>query len=340
MNMHYPYALHKLRLDLVRPRCALIVLVVLWAVYLIVLWPWMMRWGAMDAELTMPLSGDELAPVATSTRAITINAPTSEIWQWLVQVGQDRAAFYSYDWLENLLGVDYHNADRIHPEWQHLAPGELVKGAPDGYLGMPATGWRPPIVQPERALYLWGPIVLEPIDSHTTRLIVRSRSAELSLLDRVAAIGCYDPIHFVMERGMMLGIKVRAEGRPDGSLALTLIAAAGWAVAGLGTLSALLVQRWGRVGGALPAAWFAAILLSTGDLLAATAAFIALGLPMAGFVTYGWRWWPSFSVIAAYVLLVLLLVEDAYVAFGLSFLAATLLLVAAAIHPWHRPSLA
>jgi hypothetical protein len=130
----------------------------------------------------MPLPGDEVALVATSTRSITINAPSSEIWQWLMQVGRDRAAFYSYDWLENLLGVDYHNADRIHPDWQHIAPGELVEGTSDGYLGPPAAGWRPPVVQPERALYLWGPIVLEPIDTHTTRLIFRSRSVELSLL--------------------------------------------------------------------------------------------------------------------------------------------------------------
>ncbi|HET9221416.1 MAG TPA: hypothetical protein VFO07_02875, partial [Roseiflexaceae bacterium] len=317
----------------------LVVLVVLWAVYLGMLWPWMVRWGATDAELTMSLPGDEIAPVATSTRAITIDAPTSEVWQWLVQVGQDRAAFYSYDWLENLAGVDYHNADRIHPEWQQLAPGELVKGSPDGYLGMPAVGWRPPIVQPERALYLWGPILLEPIDDHTTRLIVRSRGALVSPIVRAATTALYDPAHFVMERGMLLGIKARAERRPDGSLALTLIAAAGWAAVALGTLSALLAQRWGRLAGLVPAAWFATILLSTGDLLAATAAFIALGLPIAGFVTYGWRWWPTFTVIAAYVLLVLLLAENAYLVFGLSYLAAVLLLVAAAIRSRPRLSL-
>jgi hypothetical protein len=337
MNMHYPYMLYKLRLNLIRPRYALVALAVLWAIYLGMLWPWMMRWGATDAELTMPLPGDEIAPVATSTRAITIDAPTSEVWQWLVQVGQDRAAFYSYDWLENLLGVDYHNADHIHPEWQQLAPGQLVKGTPDGYLGMPATGWWPPIVQPERALYLWGSIVLEPIDSHTTRLIFRSRSAELSPLARVAAVGFYDPVHLVMERGMMLGVKAHAEGRPDVSPALTLIAAVGWAAAGLGTLSALLARRLGRLAGLVPVAWFAAILLSTGDLLSATAAFIALGLPIAGFATYGWRWWPTFTVIAAYVLLVLLLVENAYMVFGLSFLAAGLLLAVADAAP--RPSL-
>ena len=152
MNLHYHSALHKLWLNLVRPRDALLMLAVLWAVYLGVLWPWMMRWGATNAEQTMSLPGDEIAPVATSTRAITIDAPTSEVWRWLVQVGQDRAAFYSYDWLENLLGVDYHNADRVYSEWQQLAPGQLVKGTPDGYLGMPATGWSPPIVQPERAV--------------------------------------------------------------------------------------------------------------------------------------------------------------------------------------------
>jgi hypothetical protein len=332
--------MHRLRLDLVRPRYALVVMVILWTFYLGVLWPWMMRWGATDAELTMPLPGDEIAPVATSTRAITVNASTSEIWQWLVQVGQDRAAFYSNDWLENLLGVDYHNANSVHPEWQHLAPGELVKGTADGYLGMPATGWRPPFVQPQRALYLWGPIVLEPIDSHTSRLIFRTRSAELSLLARVVAVGFYDPVHLVMERGMMLGIKARAEGMPDGSLALMITAAAGWAAAGLGTLFALLMRRWGRVAGLAPAACFAAILMSTGDLLSATAAFIALGLPIAGFVTYGWRWWPTFSVIAAYVLLVLLLAENAYIVFGLSFLAVALLLVAAALRPQPRVPLA
>jgi hypothetical protein len=329
--MQSPYALHTLRLNLVRPRAAVAALVVLWAVYLGVLWPWMVRWGATDAELTMSLPGDEIAPVATSTRAITIDAPTSEVWQWLVQVGQDRAAFYSYDWLENLVGVDYHNADRIHPEWQQLAPGELVKGSPDGYLGMPAVGWRPPIIQPERTLYLWGPILLAPIDSHTTRLIVRSRGAETSPLARAATVAVYDPAHFVMERGMLLGIRARAEGRPDEWPALTLIAAVGWAAAGLGTLGALLAQRRGRLAGLLPAAWFAATLLSTGDLLAATAAFIALGLPIAGFVTYGWRWWPTFTLLAAHVLLVLLLVENAYIVFGLSFLAAAQLLAGAAL---------
>jgi hypothetical protein len=329
MNMRDSAAIHTLQLDFVRPRYALAVLGVLGAIYLGVLWPWMMHWGATDAELTMLLPGDTNAPIATSTRAITIDAPAAEIWQWLVQIGQDRAAFYSYDWLENLLGVDYHNADRVHPEWQQLAPGDLVKGSPDGYLGLPALGWRPPIVQPKRALYLWGPIVLEPIDARTTRLIARTRTAELAPLARAASVVFYDPAHFVMERGMLLGIKARAEGQPQGSLVLSIIAAAGWAAAGCAALCALLVQRWGRVAGLLPVAYFAAILISTADLLSATAGFIALGLPLAGFVTYGWRWWPSFSLVAAFVLLALLLAEDAYTAFGLSFLAAGLLVAAA-----------
>lgn len=73
-----------------------------------------------------------------------------------------------------------------------------------------------------------------------------------------------------------------------------------------------------------------------GDLLSATGAFVALGLPIAGFACYGWRWWPTFSVIAAGVLLLLLLAEDAYLAFGLSFLTAALL-AAATFRPRPRP---
>jgi hypothetical protein len=130
---------------------------------------------------------------------------------------------------------------------------------------------------------------------------------------------------------MLLGIKARAEGQPDRPPALALIAAAGWAMGGLGVLWALLRLRWGRVAGLLPTAYFVAILLSTADLLSATAGFIALGLPLAGFVSYGRRWWPSFSLIAAYVLLVLLLAEDAFVAFGLSLLVIVLLLILAAL---------
>jgi hypothetical protein len=81
---------------------------ILLGLYLSVLYPWINRWGARDAELTMTLPGDGTEPDAmiTSTRAITIQAPANEVWKWVVQLGQDRAGFYSNDWLENLVLSD------------------------------------------------------------------------------------------------------------------------------------------------------------------------------------------------------------------------------------------
>jgi hypothetical protein len=144
---------------------AVVVLIGLIVIYLFFLWPWMMRWGATDAEVNMTLPGDEIVPEVAyqSTRAITISAPTVEVWAWLVQLGQDRAGFYSEDWLENLFLADIHNGYRIHPEWQQLETGGLVRGAPaDAYGGLagPDPGWVVPLLEPGHVLYLWGPIVL------------------------------------------------------------------------------------------------------------------------------------------------------------------------------------
>src|SRR5260370_32742787 len=82
-----------------RPRIALPVFALLIALYFAVLHPWLMTWGATPAEQQIALPGDELAPNpdAQSTRAITINAPAFVVWQWLIQVGQDRGGVYWYD---------------------------------------------------------------------------------------------------------------------------------------------------------------------------------------------------------------------------------------------------
>lgn len=82
--------------------------------------PWMYTWGARDEELTAPLPGDELVagdPVRT-TRAVTVDAPVSDVWPWVAQIGEDRGGFYSYWLLERAVGAGIHNADVIHPEWQ------------------------------------------------------------------------------------------------------------------------------------------------------------------------------------------------------------------------------
>ena len=64
---------------------------------------WHLRWGATDDEVAAAMPGDELVPSSqfTATRALTIDAPPSDVWPWLTQVGIGRAGFYSYDWLDN-----------------------------------------------------------------------------------------------------------------------------------------------------------------------------------------------------------------------------------------------
>ena len=95
------------------------------AAYTIGVRPWHRRWGATREEVARALPGDELvaAPVTSATHAITIRAPAGDVWPWLVQLGQNRGGLYSYQWLENLVGCQMRNTDRIIPELQHLQEG-------------------------------------------------------------------------------------------------------------------------------------------------------------------------------------------------------------------------
>ncbi len=89
----------------------------------LILWPllrsWRLGWGATDEELKWALVGDELVPQPkwSYTQAITIRASAEQAWPWLVQMGQGRGGFYSYEWLENLIGCDTPQAQcRSHPD--------------------------------------------------------------------------------------------------------------------------------------------------------------------------------------------------------------------------------
>ncbi|NBP85773.1 MAG: SRPBCC family protein, partial [Mycobacteriaceae bacterium] len=96
------------------------------------------NWGTTKEECQTPLPGDEMIgePATQTTEGIWIEASAAAVWPWLVQIGQDRGGLYSFERLENLLGLRYRNADRIHPEWQRLAVGEQVRLAPRGWLGL------------------------------------------------------------------------------------------------------------------------------------------------------------------------------------------------------------
>lgn len=162
----------------------------------------------------MPLPGDGLVehPKLNATHAITIQASVKDVWPWLVQMGQDRGGFYSYAWLENLVGCQMQNADQIIPAWQELKVGDEI------WLHPEAPPLRVLTIEPERVIVLekcWT-FFLRPIDEHTTRLIIRGRGdfnpdLQNSILNFILWRGVFEPAHFIMERKMMLGIKQRAE---------------------------------------------------------------------------------------------------------------------------------
>jgi hypothetical protein len=180
---------------------------------------WQLGWGTDRQERIAPLPGDDLVsdPDLVATRAITIQARPGDVWPWIAQLGQNRGGFYSYDWLENLIGCQIHSADQIIPAWQHVAAGDPVNLAPEVALSVA-------LVDPPRALVLSGGVpmgetappyefswsfVLDGRDT-TTRLIVRERYRYVTWWAPLL-VEPVEVISFLMHQKMLRGIRDRAE---------------------------------------------------------------------------------------------------------------------------------
>src|SRR5688572_25500945 len=100
--------------------------------------PLFLAWGAPEELQKLSVSGDVFTDGHKHTRAVLIDATPEEVWPWLVQVGQDRAGFYSYEWLENLFMADMKNVYAIKPEFQQpRQTGDTIWLAnKDNYNGM------------------------------------------------------------------------------------------------------------------------------------------------------------------------------------------------------------
>jgi hypothetical protein len=190
------------------------------AAYILVARPRQLRWGATDEECEGPLPGGDLIENAdiTATRAITIRASADQVWPWIAQLGQGRGGFYSYDFLENLVGCDIHSADRINPEWQDVDVGDEVRFAPE--IGLAVA-----FLEQGRSLVLRGGVpigrtappydftwsfVLRDGPDKTTRLLVRERYTYKRPWARLI-VEPTEVLSFVMSRKMLRGIKNRAE---------------------------------------------------------------------------------------------------------------------------------
>lgn len=175
--------------------------------------------GASGDEASRPFPGDAIvAQAEVSTRAITIQAPAAAVWPWLVQMGQDRAGFYSYDFLERLVGAGIHNADHIVPEWQDLKVGDLMRTyryiasqEPLGWFVEEMEREHALVVRSKTSAWSWA-LVLEPQDAQTTRLLARTRAQRRHGLGGAVDFLISEPAHLIMEIGVLRGVKHRAEG--------------------------------------------------------------------------------------------------------------------------------
>ncbi len=180
--------------------------------------PWHVSWGSTGDEHDRKMPLDDLVerPNFVTNRAITINAPADKIWPWLVQMGElPRGGFYTYSWIERLLGMRTENASVILNDFQHLKPGDHLDR--DGNLVAKA-------LVPNRFIVLGPPagtpngdatwaIELVQVDETSTRLISRVRARVAPNVRGAFWLALLDPGQFVMERKWLLGVKARAEGQ-------------------------------------------------------------------------------------------------------------------------------
>ncbi len=180
--------------------------------------PRLYTWGATAEEVAAELPGDDLveAEAPRSTRAVTVDAPVEAVWPWLVQIGEDRGGFYSYDWLERLAGADIRNADVVHLEWQDVHVGDTVwlgrrygqrarlvvaEVQPKSHLVLMSVPDFERLRRGEKAFGSWA-FHLRPHDGRT-RLLARG-------IGGAVGVTAFDIAHFVMERRMLQGIRDRA----------------------------------------------------------------------------------------------------------------------------------
>ena len=176
---------------------------------------------AREHLLTLP--GDEMIPHAADslTHAITVHCSRRELWPWLIQMGADRAGWYSYDVLDNggrpsadtiLSGLQSPSVGAVFPALPGVRDGFiLLESEPTHWL---VLGWP----APDGGLTVTWSFMLVEIDANTTRLIVRARANDkyrFHGLPKAVGFRLARVVHFIMERKQLLEIARRAERQVD-----------------------------------------------------------------------------------------------------------------------------
>ena len=201
------------------------------AAYALQVRPRLLRWGTTEDEVRGHFPGADIihGGKRTATMAVTIDAPPSRVWPWLVQMGCDRAGWYSWDRLDN---AGRQSARRVHPAWQSLSVGQHLSSVPSGdhwfevaaleperFLGLRATfsltgrQLAPAARRPHSFTdSLWA-FQLKELPGGRTRLIVSGYSVSRPrLLFALANLLFWEPAHWVMQTRQFTNLKQRAEG--------------------------------------------------------------------------------------------------------------------------------
>jgi proline iminopeptidase len=192
--------------------------------------PRMLRSGATRAEALAPFPGQTIVPGGKrgATMAVTIDAPPSAVWPWLIQMGVDRGGWYSWDRLDDF---GRKSSEVIHPEWQEVAVGDYFVSMPDG-----SQHWLVAAVEPEKFLCLrasvdlrgrlfdpagprprtftdstWG-FQLNEAPGNRTRLVVSGYWAlRPGWLQPILSVFVLEPAHWIMQKRQFTNLKRRAE---------------------------------------------------------------------------------------------------------------------------------
>lgn len=184
------------------------------AIYAVILKQPTSTWGASLQESTASMPGDNLSDEYQSTRAITINAPLTDTWVWLNQLGADRSGFFSYYFIEQLLGYQSRPQSIVAPTFPELLPGDVIRGSINPSKSIIIYEF--PILDTKTENYIvakdWGTFLLKPIDDLQTRLIIRTHRPDSDNLMK-SAFDYYiaEGLHFIMERATLKGFKARVE---------------------------------------------------------------------------------------------------------------------------------
>jgi hypothetical protein len=201
--------------------------------YAFALRPRLLRAGATEEEVKSPYPGADLVPGSRrgATMAVTINALPDQVWPWLIQMGHDRAGWYSWDLLDNF-GAN--SADRIHPEWQAIAVGDRLATTPSGGQWFEVAAVDPPRFLALRAAFdfrgrplaptglrprvytdsVWC-FLLHELPGGRTRLVVSGYAAERPRpVQAMIDFLIWEPAHWVMQKRQFANLRRRAESHP------------------------------------------------------------------------------------------------------------------------------